>query len=55
MEITEEEKIAPQTPFYITAVFALVTIIPAFLKFKLDKRDLGRAAAANGGKPGGDG
>ncbi len=49
------KEIAPQAPFYITAVFALVTIIPAFLKFKLDKRDLERAAAANGEKPGGDG
>ena len=49
------KEVAPQAPFYITAVFALVTIIPAFLKFKLDKRDLERAAAANGEKPGGDG
>ena len=40
--------INPQAPFYITAVFALLTVIPAFLKFKLNKRDLERAAAANG-------
>jgi MFS family permease len=40
--------IAPQAPFYITAVFALITVIPAWLKFKLNKRDLERAAAANG-------
>ncbi|MEA3327725.1 MAG: MFS transporter [Chloroflexota bacterium] len=40
--------INPQAPFYITAIFALVTIIPAWLKFKLSKQDLERAAAANG-------
>ena len=40
--------INPQAPFYITAVFALLTVIPAFLKFKLNKQDLERAAAANG-------
>jgi MFS family permease len=40
--------ISPDAPFYITAVIALLTVIPAFLKFKLDKRDLERAAAANG-------
>ena len=40
--------INPQASFYITAVFALITTIPAFLKFKLNKRDLERAAAANG-------
>jgi len=40
--------INPQAPFYITAVFALITIIPAWLKFKLNKHDLERAAAANG-------
>ena len=40
--------INPQAPFYITAIFALVTVIPAWFKFKLDKRDLERAAAANG-------
>lgn len=40
--------INPQAPFYITAIFALITVIPAFLKFKLSKRDLERAAAANG-------
>lgn len=48
------KSIAPQAPFYITAVFALVTVIPAFLKFKLDKRDLERAAEANGVKLDGD-
>ena len=40
--------INPQAPFYITAVIALVTVIPAWLKFKLNKHDLERAAAANG-------
>ncbi len=40
--------ISPEAPFYITAVFALITVIPAFLKFKLDKRDLDRVAEANG-------
>lgn len=40
--------ISPQAPFYITAVFALITVVPAWLKFKLTKRDLERAAAANG-------
>ena len=40
--------INPQAPFYITAIFALVTVIPAWFKFKLNKRDLERAAAANG-------
>ena len=40
--------IAPQAPFYITAVFALITVVPAWLKFKLDKRDLERVAEANG-------
>jgi len=39
--------ISPQAPFYITAVFALLTIIPAWLKFKLDKKDIDRTAAAN--------
>lgn len=43
--------INPQAPFYITAIFALVTVIPAWLKFKLNKRDLERAAAANGDGP----
>ena len=38
----------PQVPFYITAVFALLTVIPAYLKFKLNKHDLERAAVANG-------
>ena len=42
------KSISPEAPFYITAVLALITVIPAFLKFKLDKRDLERAAAANG-------
>jgi MFS family permease len=42
---------APEAPFYITAIFALITVVPAFLKFKLNKRDLERAAAANGDQP----
>jgi len=42
------KSINPQAPFYITAVFALLTVIPAWLKFKLDKRDLERVAEANG-------
>lgn len=37
----------PQVPFYITAIFALLTVIPAYLKFKLNKHDLERVAAAN--------
>ncbi len=41
------KSINPQAPFYITAVLALLTVIPAWLKFKLSKRDLERAAAAN--------
>lgn len=40
--------INPQAPFYITAVFALLTVVPAWLKFKLSARDLERAAQANG-------
>jgi len=40
--------ISPQAPFYITAVFALLTVIPAWLKFKLTARDLERAVKANG-------
>ncbi len=40
--------INPQAPFYITAIIALLTVVPAWLKFKLDKRDLERAAEANG-------
>ncbi len=40
--------INPQAPFYITAIIALITVIPAWFKFKLNKRDLERAAAANG-------
>ena len=42
------KSISPQAPFYITAFFALITVIPAWLKFKLNKHDLERAAAANG-------
>ena len=42
------KEINPQAPFYITAIFALLTVIPAWLKFKLDKKDLERAAIANG-------
>jgi MFS family permease len=42
------KEINPQAPFYITAIFALLTVIPAWLKFKLNKRDLERAAIANG-------
>lgn len=42
------KNISPQAPFYITALIALITVIPAWLKFKLDKHDLERAAAANG-------
>ena len=41
------KNISPQAPFYITALIALITVIPAWLKFKLDKHDLERAAAAN--------
>lgn len=41
------KSVAPQAPFYITAIFALITVVPAILKFKLDKRDLERVAAAN--------
>jgi MFS family permease len=40
--------ISPQAPFYVTAIFALLTVIPAWLKFKLTARDLERAAEANG-------
>lgn len=40
--------INPQAPFYITAFFAVITVIPAWLKFKLKKDDLERAAKANG-------
>jgi len=40
------KSINPQAPFYITAVFALLTIVPAWFKFKLDKRDLERIAEA---------
>jgi hypothetical protein len=42
------KNISPQAPFYITAVFALITVIPAWLKFKLEKTDIERTAAANG-------
>jgi MFS family permease len=41
------KSVAPQAPFYITAIFALITVVPAILKFKLDKRDLERVAKAN--------
>ncbi len=44
--------ISPQAPFYITAVFALITIVPAWLKFKLEKADIDRTAAANGDEMG---
>jgi len=40
--------ISPQAPFYITAIFALLTVIPAWLKFKLTTQDLERAIKANG-------
>jgi MFS family permease len=40
--------LSPQAPFYVTAIFALLTVIPAWLKFKLTARDLERAAEANG-------
>ncbi|MDY6846341.1 MAG: MFS transporter [Chloroflexota bacterium] len=40
--------INPQAPFYITAIFALITVLPAWFKFKLDEQDLKRAAEANG-------
>lgn len=46
------KSINPQAPFYITAIFALLTVIPAWLKFKLDKRDLERVAEANGNHEG---
>jgi MFS family permease len=42
------KSINPQAPFYITAIIALITVVPAWLKFKLDKRDLERVAKANG-------
>ncbi len=42
------KSISPRAPFYITAVFALLTVVPVLLKFKLNQRDLERAAAANG-------
>ncbi len=42
------KSISPQAPFYITAIIALITVLPAWFKFKLNKRDLERAAAANG-------
>lgn len=41
------KSINPQAPFYITAIIALITVFPAWLKFKLNKRDLERAAQAN--------
>lgn len=43
--------ISPQAPFLITAVFALLTVIPAWLKFKLTTQDLERAAKANEDHP----
>ena len=46
--------VSPEAPFYITALFALLTTIPAFLKFKLNKQDLERVAAANGNHPQGE-
>ena len=42
------KRINPQAPFYITAILTLITVIPAWLKFKLNVRDLERAAQANG-------
>jgi len=42
------KEINPQAPFYITAIFSLLTVIPAWLKFKLNQGDLERAAIANG-------
>ncbi|NLN70083.1 MAG: MFS transporter [Chloroflexi bacterium] len=47
------KSISPQAPFYITAIFALITVIPAWLKFKLNAHDLERAARANGNDQGG--
>jgi MFS family permease len=41
------KSISPQAPFYITAIIALITVLPAWFKFKLNKRDLERAADAN--------
>ena len=40
--------ISPGAPFYITAGFTLITVIPAWLKFKLDSDDLERSARAKG-------
>lgn len=45
------KKISPQAPFYITALIALITVIPAWFKFKLNEHDLKRAAVANGNPP----
>ena len=39
--------ISPEAPFYITAGIALLTVIPALLRFKLTKRDLERLAEAD--------
>ncbi|MCB2209500.1 MFS transporter [bacterium] len=39
--------ISPEAPFYFTAVIALLTVVPALLKFKLTKRDLERLAEAD--------
>ena len=41
------KEISPKAPFYITAIFALLTVIPAWLKFKLTTKDLERVAEAN--------
>jgi MFS family permease len=41
------KSISAQAPFYITAIIALITVLPAWFKFKLNKRDLERAADAN--------
>jgi len=39
--------ISPGAPLYITGVLTLITVIPVWLKFKLDVEDLMRAAQAN--------
>lgn len=39
--------ISPEAPFYFTAVIALLTVVPALLKFKLTQRDLERLAEAD--------
>lgn len=45
-------RISPQAPFYITAILTLITVIPAWIKFKLHADDLERAATANGNQEG---